>query len=137
MWLVNVSVALVEASAYDDQAEITSLRAANDGISTFEFCKCSGDAWLANLDMVLAIAVNAKLYQGDFAQVVKKKTLDAFAAGKLLIGRQLVHLLCHHLKINADMSLVYSVAELAASRRRLEMIRVGSSNRFPPWRPGK
>ena len=63
-----------------------------------------------------AVALIAKLDQGELAQVVENRTLDAFAKGKLLIGRQIVHLLCHQLKINADMSLVYSISDLAALR---------------------
>ena len=89
MWLANVSAALVEASAYDDQAEIIWFRAVNDGVSTFKSLESSGEARFVNLDMMLATALNAKLDQGEVAHVVKKKTLDAFAKGKLLTGRQI------------------------------------------------
>ena len=73
MWLANVSAALVEASAYDDQAELSWLRAVNDGVSTYESLESSGGARFVNLDMMLAIALYAKLDQGEFAQVVKRK----------------------------------------------------------------
>jgi hypothetical protein len=119
MWLANVSVALVEASAYDDQAEIAWFRAVSDGSATFDDLEDSGDQRFNNLDMMLATALNAKLDQsGDLARVVKKKTLDAYSKGKLLTGRQISHLLCQHLKINDDMSLVYSINDLAALRRQ-------------------
>ena len=66
---------------------------------------------------MLAAALKATLGQsGDFARVVKKKTLDAYAKGQLLAGRQISHLLCQHLKINDDLSLVYSINDLAALR---------------------
>ena len=57
--------------------------------------------------MMLAATLNTKLdHVADFARIVKKKTLDAFAKDKILTGRQISHLLCQHLKINNDMSLV-------------------------------
>ena len=66
---------------------------------------------------MLATALSATLDQsGDLARVVKKKTLDAYSKGKLLTGRQISHLLCQPLKINDDMSLVYSINDLAALR---------------------
>ena len=74
MWLANVSVALVEASAYDDQAEIAWLRAVSDGSATLDDLEDSGDQRFNNLDMMLATALNTKLDQsGDLARVVKKK----------------------------------------------------------------
>ena len=81
MWLANVSAALVEAAAYDDQVEIIWLRAVNDGVSTFESLESGGDARFVNLDMMLAIALNAKLDQGEFSQVVKKKNLRCIHLG--------------------------------------------------------
>jgi hypothetical protein len=78
MWLANVSAALVEASAYDDQAEIAWFRAVSDGSATFDDLEDSGDQRYINLAMMLATALNAKLDQtGDLGRVVKKKTLDA------------------------------------------------------------
>ena len=78
MWLANVSAALVEASTYDDQAEIAWFRAVSDGSATSDDLEDSGDQRFNNLDMMLATALNAKLDQsGDFTRVVKKKTLDA------------------------------------------------------------
>ena len=65
---------MAEASAYDDQAEITWLRAVNDGIATFESLESSDDARFVNLDMMLAIALNATLDQGESVQVARKKT---------------------------------------------------------------
>ena len=117
MWLANVSAALVEASAYDDQAEITWFRSVSDGVATFDDLEDSGEPKFNNLDMMLATALNAKLgHAADFARIVKNKTLDAYAKGKLFIGRQISHLLCQHLEINYDMSLVYSINDLAARR---------------------
>ena len=63
MWLANVGAALVEASAYDDQAEIAWFRAVNEGVSTFESLENSGDARFTNLGMMRAVALNAKLDQ--------------------------------------------------------------------------
>ena len=61
--------------------------------------------------------LNTKLdHVVDVARVVKKKTLDAFAKETILTGRQISHLLCQHLKINNDMSLVYSINDLVALR---------------------
>ena len=61
LWLANVSAALVEASAYDDQAEIAWLRAVSDGSATFDDLEDSGDQQFNNLDMMLATALHAKL----------------------------------------------------------------------------
>ena len=69
MWLASVSAALVEASAYDDQAEIKWFRAVSDGVATFDDLEDSGEPRFNNLDMMLPIALNAKLDQaGDFRQ---------------------------------------------------------------------
>ena len=65
----------------------------SDGRATFEDLEDCGDPRYSNLDMMLAIALNAKLdHAADFARVVKKKILDALAKDNILTGRQISHL---------------------------------------------
>ena len=86
MWLANVSAAFVEASAYDDQAEVAWFRTVCDGKTTVEELEDCGEPRYSNLDMMLAAALNTKLdHAADFSRVVKKKTLDAYAKGKCFV----------------------------------------------------
>ena len=92
-WLALAAAALVEASAYDDKAEVSWFSKVNDPNMSFESFADSGTARCKNLDMMLANLLESKIGKGgELGRLVAAKSQSVYRAGGLITGRQIAHL---------------------------------------------
>jgi hypothetical protein len=112
-WLALIASALVEASAYDDRAEVAWFSKVNDPSVTFEALADSEKDRLKHLDMMLSNMLQSNIGRaGELGRLVAAKTQRRYRAGNLAAGRQIAHILCMRLRTNDKMAMVYSVADL-------------------------
>ena len=111
--LAFAAVALVEASAYDDRAEVAWFSKVNDPSMTFESLADSGEDRFKNLDMMLANLLQSKIgASGELGRLVAAKSQSVYRTGGLITGRQIAHILRMRLKPNDKMALVYPITDL-------------------------
>ena len=112
-WKIKVATALVQASAYGDQAEVAWFRECNDPDHDFEYF---GDSWgdrYRGLDHKLATAVSAIADQhASFKRELDKYTRVLYKQDKLPTGRHMCYLLFHQLKLNDDLGTYYGIQDL-------------------------
>ena len=112
-WKIKVATALVQASAYGDQAEVAWFRECNDADHDLEYFGDSGGDRYRGLDHKLATAVSAIAEQNaGFKRELDKFTRSLYKQDKLPTGRQMCYLLFHQLKLNDDLGTYYGIQDL-------------------------
>ena len=73
-WLARAAQALVEATAYDDRADVAWFSKINDPKETFESFEDSGPERFQSLDRMLSVALQKKIKGGELGREIASKT---------------------------------------------------------------
>ena len=111
-WKIRVATALVQASAFGDQAEVAWFRECSDPHDIEYFGDSGGDRY-RGLDHKLATAISAIADQNStFKRELDKYTRTLYKQDKLPTGRQMCYILFHQLKLNDDLGTYYGIQDL-------------------------
>ena len=103
---------------YYDKAEVAWLMKATLPAATFEDLEDSGEPRFQGLDAMLATAFQAVVRTGELGRSSNERSVNALSDGKLITGRQIAHMASQHLKLDASMSMVYSITDITAIKWR-------------------
>ena len=110
---MSIAQALVQASAYKDNADVAWFRECNDPTFTLEESSDSGNERFRGLDNKWGTALSTISKQHpSFKRELDKHAHLPFKQNKIMAGRQMCCLLFHRLNLNDDLGAYYGIQDL-------------------------